>query len=144
MSTLPVTHVSTYKTLNDTLRSVHFAQRVSLVSGDEGNYQITIIHKEAAERLYAQGKVSIPGGYRRIRNVAKLYVTDHHPKMEIEIAGSRKRNSSKTTFLEHFVVTPGSDSPRFIRAGQSIMGVVHTHKPISDKTRDLYGVRQVG
>ena len=120
-------------------RTAHFALRVSLVSGDEGNFEITIVHKEEAQRLYAEHKANIPEGYHRKRNIARLFVADHHPKQE---AGGHK-NSSKTTYVERFVVTPGSSSPRFAQ-GRSIMGIVYQHKPILTDVKGLYAVKQVG
>ena len=120
-------------------RTAHFALRVSLVSGDEGNYEITIVHRAEAERIYAAHQANIPEGYNRKRNIAKLLVADLHPKQE---TGGHK-NSSKTTYVERFTVTPGPQSPRFAQ-GRSIMGIVYQHKPIMADVKGLYAVKQVG
>lgn len=120
-------------------QNYHFANRVELVSGDNGNYQIAILHRAEAEHLYQTKRAILPPGYRRTRNIAKLFVIDHHPKFE----EPRNTNSSKTTYLQRFVVTPGSASPRFA-SGRSIMGLVHSHKPINANCKDLYSVRQIG
>jgi hypothetical protein len=117
--------------------SPHFNIKVSLVSGDFGNYFITTIHRDEALRLFHANKAHIPDGYKRSRNIAKLFVPERFPRQE----ESRNANSSKTTYIEMLTVTPGPDSPRFIRNGQSIMGVVYQHKPISKRCRELYGVR---
>jgi hypothetical protein len=116
-----------------------FAKKVELVSGDNGNYQIAIIAPHEAFRLLATGQAILPPGYKRQRNIAKLFVIDHHPKFE----KPRHTNSSHTTYVQHFIVTPGSSSPRFAN-GRSIMGIVIQHKPIDAKLKDLYSVRQVG
>jgi hypothetical protein len=119
--------------------SPKFANRVALVSGDNGNYQVAIIHREEAQRLYNSNKARIPEGYHRRRNIAKLFLQDHFPKFE----KPKHTNSSKTTYTQCFVVTPGSQSPRFA-SGRSIMGIVIQHKPIDASLKDLYSVRQVG
>jgi hypothetical protein len=117
----------------------HFSDHVELVSGDNGNYQITILHRAEAQHLYETKRAMIPEGYKRSRNIAKLFVIDHHPKQE----HSRYCNSSKTTYTQHFTITPGSQSPRFA-LGRSIMGILIQHKPISNGLVDLYAVKQVG
>jgi hypothetical protein len=119
--------------------SVHFNAKVELVSGDNGNYQVAIIHRDEAMRLFTQHKARIPEGYHRRRNIAKLFLQDYFPKQE----KSNNANSSKTTFVQRFVVTPGSQSPRFA-LGRSIMGILIQHKPILSCLKDLYSVRQVG
>jgi hypothetical protein len=119
--------------------SPHFNAKVALVSGDNGNYQVAIVHREEAMRLFTQHKARIPEGYHRRRNIAKLFLQDYFPKQEKE----QHRNSSKTTYTQCFVVTPGIESPRFA-SGRSIMGIVIQHKPIDASLKDLYSVRQVG
>ena len=118
----------------------HFATKVSLVSGDFGNYFITTIHRDEALRLFHAHKAYIPETHKRNRNIAKLFVHDHFPKQE----ESRHANSSKTTYTERLVVTPGPQSPRFIRTGQSIASAVYQHKSISLRCKELYSVKQIG
>ena len=135
-------HTSAHQSViaNVTDKAPHFSIKVSLVSGDFGNYFISIIHRDEALRLFHAHKAYIPETHKRNRNINKLFVHDHFPKQE----ESRNANSSKTTYVERLVVTPGCNSPRFQRVGQSIMGIVYQHKPISIKSKELYAVRQVG
>ena len=130
---------SATKRSSDTVKVQAFANKVELVSGDNGNYQVAIITKFEAQRLLDNRQAILPPGYRRTRNIAKLFVIDHHPKFE----KPRHTNSSKTTYISRFVVTPGSASPRFAN-GASVMGILIQHKPILSELKDLYSVRQVG
>lgn len=134
-------HTSTHQSVTAKVKETipHFSAKVSLVSGDFGNYFITTIHRDEALRLFHAHKAYIPETHKRNRNINKLFVHDHFPKQE----ESRNANSSKTTYIERLVVTPGAQSPRFAR-GRSVMGMVFSHKPISIKSKELYGVRQVG